>query len=215
MGRNQDPIVATTIPPAWFTRLQALAEATEKTQAEVVYDAIAAYLNPTDSTAVNTAVAALQTQVMSLEQQLTQLLVDHNQLVQTVQKLTPSDAEMATQTPTPSLTAQEERNGTKPKAKEKTTRSGSTPKANVPKISKKDLAKLQKGIPAVTLGRRLGVSSQAIANARKKGPEYFSQWSLSSNKQGKKADPDGLTWEWRDKGSTMKYYPVDLGDGGE
>jgi hypothetical protein len=55
------------------------------------------------------------------------------------------------------------------------------------------------------LAIRLSLSDKAVEKARRKGGEYFTQWT-------KQRDPDGMSWTWKGqggRGTPLRYVPLD------
>ena len=63
-------MVGTRVPPAWVEQLQAIAQETGKSQSEIIYEAIAAYLGKTDANSVssmNKRLTALEKKLQNLK----------------------------------------------------------------------------------------------------------------------------------------------------
>lgn len=69
MGKQPNPMIGTRVPPNWKVRIETIAAKTGRNPSQVVYEAIAAYLNEDDAVTIGSTIENILTRIEAVEQQ--------------------------------------------------------------------------------------------------------------------------------------------------
>jgi predicted DNA-binding protein len=69
MGKQPNPMIGTRVSPEWKVRIETIAAKTGRNPSQVVYEAIAAYLNEDDAATIGSTIENILSRLETLEEQ--------------------------------------------------------------------------------------------------------------------------------------------------